>query len=133
MKHICNNGHETSIGDAMSGRCPECDARNLARGIAEASYDAPVIRRNGPRYKRFMSDEGIAIELFIADANASNFGNILAIRTGNADDRRKWPQSDGTIALVGVFTPAELRDMADDLEALQYARWAEQAAKEEDI
>ncbi len=53
-------------------------------------------------------------------------------RTAN-DDRRKWIQPDGAIALVGVFTPAELRDMADDLEALQYARWAEQAAKEEDI
>lgn len=46
------------------------------------------------------------------------------------DDRRQWKQPDGTIALVGVFTPAELRAMADELEAAAYAAWAEQAARE---
>lgn len=40
-----------------------------------------VIRRNGEKYKRFR-EAGIAIDLFIADPG--NYGNILAIRTGDS-------------------------------------------------
>lgn len=41
------------------------------------------VKRNGPRYKRFMLPEGIVCELFIADPHGSNWGNLVAIRTGN--------------------------------------------------
>lgn len=40
------------------------------------------VRRNGPRYKRLLV-RGEVVELFIASAD--NYGNILAIRTGDAD------------------------------------------------
>lgn len=40
-------------------------------------------KRAGPKYKRFRWSEEIGIDLFIADGR--NYGNTLAIRTGNAD------------------------------------------------
>lgn len=44
-----------------------------------------VVKRDGPKYKRLVivGREDTPIDLFIA--NAANWGNILAIRTGNAD------------------------------------------------
>jgi DNA polymerase/3'-5' exonuclease PolX len=46
------------------------------------------LKRNGPRYKRFRLPcaEFFALDLFIADAD--NYGNTLAIRTGDADFSR---------------------------------------------
>lgn len=52
--------------------------------IGQLHFD-PITKRNGERYKRFMVS-GIAVDLFIADD--SNYGNTLAIRTGNADFSR---------------------------------------------
>jgi DNA polymerase/3'-5' exonuclease PolX len=50
-----------------------------------------VTKRNGDKYKRFWwavwnPSAGIAIDLFIADER--NYGNTLAIRTGNSDFSR---------------------------------------------
>lgn len=43
-----------------------------------------TVKRRGERYKRFVvPGRGVAVDLFIADE--SNFGNIFAIRTGDAD------------------------------------------------
>src|SRR6185437_7509005 len=45
------------------------------------------LRRNGEKYKRFRAHgSGICVDFFIADHE--NFGNILAIRTGNSDFSR---------------------------------------------
>jgi DNA polymerase/3'-5' exonuclease PolX len=52
--------------------------------IGQLHFD-PIVKRNGERYKRFMVS-GIVLDLFIADN--SNYGNTLAIRTGNADFSR---------------------------------------------
>lgn len=52
--------------------------------IGALHFDA-ITKRNGERYKRFMVG-GIAVDLFIADNH--NYGNTLAIRTGNADFSR---------------------------------------------
>jgi DNA polymerase/3'-5' exonuclease PolX len=61
----------------------------MAREV-HLSWDRQTLR-NGERYKRFWwagwnPSAGIAVDLFIADRE--NFGNILAIRTGNAEFSR---------------------------------------------
>lgn len=58
-----------------------------ANGTGPWTLD-PNLRRNGPKYKRLMHwQTGIACDLFIADA--SNWGNILTIRTGPGDFSRE--------------------------------------------
>lgn len=51
----------------------------------------PVVKRNGERYKRFQIitaiQQELALELFFTDAD--NFGNMVAIRTGDQDFSRR--------------------------------------------
>ena len=70
----------------------------------ELLLDAKV-RRNGPRYKRFITPDApdIPIELFIAERG--NFGNILAIRTGDAEFSRRMV----TPLATGGLMPAGYR------------------------
>lgn len=71
------------FGDALSG-LPPLDAlcAQLVR-YDELHLDAKL-KRDGPKYKRFIHPRGrIAIDLFIA--SPGNFGNLIAIRTGDAD------------------------------------------------
>ena len=52
----------------------------ILSGVVAWDRETP---RNGPRYKRlWLPALGMAVDLFLADPD--NFGNILAIRTGNA-------------------------------------------------
>lgn len=74
----------------------------VIKGYWELDRDNP---KNGRRYKRFVieaSGEMIVVELFIADA--SNFGNTLAIRTGDAD----WTRLMVTRGSSGLM-PSDLR------------------------
>lgn len=58
--------------------------RCLSAGLLAWDTGTP---RNGPRYKRFRFPAlGLPLDLFIA--GAGNWGNILAIRTGDADFSR---------------------------------------------
>lgn len=71
------------FGDATSALPPleALCARLVAYG--ELRLD-PQLKRDGPKYKRFIHPRGkIAIDLFIA--STENFGNQIAIRTGDAD------------------------------------------------
>lgn len=45
----------------------------------------PARRVDGPKQKRFWLREGVELELWIASVSGDNFGNTVAIRTGNAD------------------------------------------------
>lgn len=78
----------------------------LSRLIAEGFifYDQRV-KRNGPRYKRLVLPQHAetAIELFIADEH--NWGNTLAIRTGNAE----FSKALVTKRLHGGLMPTDLR------------------------
>lgn len=47
------------------------------------AFDGKV-KRNGARYKRLLRGD-VGIDLFIADADGSNYGNLLCIRTGDAE------------------------------------------------
>lgn len=60
----------------------ECVEELIASGTLKLDL---VVRRNGAKYKRFMN-EGIICDLFIVEP--MNYGNILAIRTGNAEFSR---------------------------------------------
>ena len=65
-------------------RRPSCLNETVDRLIAEGrlEWDGALVRR-GSKYKRLLVPRrGIALDLFLADH--LNFGNILAIRTGNA-------------------------------------------------
>ena len=77
----------------------------LARLIAAGrlAYDTKL-KRNGERYKRLtLPGRDMAIDLFIADA--LNWGNILAIRTGDADFSRALVTS----RLHGGLMPGNLK------------------------
>jgi DNA polymerase/3'-5' exonuclease PolX len=72
-----------AFGDPASALPPleALCARLVAYG--ELRLD-PQLKRDGPKYKRFVHPRGkIAIDLFIAAPE--NFGNQIAIRTGDAD------------------------------------------------
>ena len=62
------------------------DALYTLRETGILEYDRRV-KRDGAKYKRFIVNPGtyrsIALDLFIADRH--NFGNTLALRTGNAE------------------------------------------------
>ena len=85
--------------------------RLLARQVAQKvlSYDL-VVRRDGPRYKRFLLRfggplarfDGAPLDLFIADED--NWGNTLVIRTGNADFSRllMTPRQAGGLMPTGL-------------------------------
>lgn len=75
--------------DMFLNRCPPDDiVENYLLGfLSKALSDGtltldPALKRNGDKYKRFLFD-GMPLDLFIADED--NLGNILAIRTGNAE------------------------------------------------
>ncbi len=57
------------------------DCIGMAVDGGKFDYDTKV-KRNGDKYKRFVY-RGMAVDLFIAEPD--NFGNIFAIRTGNAE------------------------------------------------
>lgn len=51
----------------------------------------PSLKRNGAKYKRLVYTRGavrLPVDLFIADPSGENFGNLLAIRTGDAEFSR---------------------------------------------
>ncbi len=71
----------------LFGTATEAENNLLEMRIGELVASAELeldtqLRRNGAKYKRFRA-QGIAIDLFIAQE--MNYGNILAIRTGNAE------------------------------------------------
>lgn len=72
-----------TFGDATSALPPlEALCAQLVR-FGELSRNSRN-PKDGPRYKTFLHPRGkIAIDLFIADGN--NFGNQIAIRTGDAE------------------------------------------------
>lgn len=70
-------------GDTRS--CPMLDAvLHYAVGAGFLRYDE-LVKRNGPLYKRFVLPccPEVAVDLFLATHD--NYGNTLAIRTGDAD------------------------------------------------
>lgn len=74
----------------LFGDIPDTGA--LEAAIASAMRDGVIawdleLRRNGDKYKRFIVPQhGICVDFFVADHD--NFGNILAIRTGNSEFSR---------------------------------------------
>lgn len=86
-------GHDSELDNAL--------AYAMRGGAIE--YDRKV-RRDGPKYKRlWLPAHEIAVDLFIADAN--NWGNILAIRTGNAD----FSKALVTKRIYGGLMPTDMR------------------------
>ena len=93
---------ETRIGDVEIVLEPRYDADLFGNALpTSAPLDAALKRcldsgllawdkhtpRNGPRYKRFVIPAlGLPLDLFLA--GEGNWGNILAIRTGDADFSR---------------------------------------------
>lgn len=59
----------------------------VLQGVVDDKWEMDRINaKNGRRYKRFVVHAGgefVSVDLFIADSQ--NFGNLLAIRTGDAD------------------------------------------------
>ena len=54
-----------------------------------ARHPEPAKRKDGPRWKTlWLPVERIAVDLFIADARGSNWGNQMAIRTGDYEFSR---------------------------------------------
>lgn len=81
--------HLDLLGDPIPGKPTPLD-ETLATMMQTDSYwwDEDV-KRNGPRYKRFVTSFGGtlgAVDLFLADSE--NWGNQLAIRTGSASFSR---------------------------------------------
>jgi DNA polymerase/3'-5' exonuclease PolX len=69
----------------------------------DLAYDTET-PRNGERYKRLrLPGADVAIDLFVADT--TNWGNILAIRTGNADFSRLLVTS----RVFGGLMPTDMR------------------------
>lgn len=72
-------------------------------GSGQLAFDKQT-KRNGPKYKRLcLPGHEMAIDLFIA--NAANWGNILAIRTGDADFSRALVTS----RVFGGLMPTDMR------------------------
>lgn len=64
----------------------------------------PTRKALGPKYKRlWLVHEGIALDLFLADEH--NYGNLIAIRTGDSDFSRALVTS----RLAGGLMPAGMR------------------------
>lgn len=71
------------LGDPLdSPPLEEMIRAGIRAGVLE--WDT-VTKRNGPRYKRFRIPKagGVALDLFLTDSR--NFGNQMAIRTGDAE------------------------------------------------
>lgn len=81
-------------------------ARQLVRFDGE-------LKRNGPKYKRLVHGHGtaeqIVIDLFIAEP--TNYGNLVAIRTGNAEFSRLLV----TQRAFGGLMPGDLRQSGGHL------------------
>lgn len=92
------------FGAATGQRYSELDdALADAMRAGRIEYDT-VTKRNGNRYKRlWLPAHGIAVDLFLADPG--NWGNILAIRTGNANFSRALVTS----RTQGGLLPSDLR------------------------
>lgn len=96
--HIPNLFGQTGT---QSSRLEEKIAHLLATG--KVTLDTKT-KRNGPKYKRLrLPGHEAVVELFIA--NAANWGNILAIRTGDAD----FSHALVTSRLYGGLMPSDLK------------------------
>lgn len=77
--------------DFFGNRTPETDThyshlKDVLHKLVGDKFDYdPKLKRDGDKYKRFVY-RGMAVDLFIAEPD--NLGNILAIRTGNAEFSR---------------------------------------------
>jgi len=71
----------------------------------------PSKRKDGPKYKTLWLPEsgGIAVDLFIADPSGDNWGNLLAIRTGDYE-----------FSQLLVTPAAERRAAAERLDAVRW-------------
>lgn len=83
---------ESLAYDMFGNRCQENDSVDfllddfISEAISKDKFDYdPKLKRDGDKYKRFVY-RGVAVDLFIAEPD--NLGNILAIRTGNAEFSR---------------------------------------------
>lgn len=77
--------------DIFGYRTPETDThyshlKDTLQTLIGNKFDYDhTVKRNGDKYKRFIY-RGMAVDLFIAETK--NFGNTMAIRTGNAEFSR---------------------------------------------
>ena len=90
IEYVCVPKIYTEMAyDMFLNRCPPDDIIEnyllgfLSKALSDGTLTLdPALKRNGDKYKRFLFD-GMPLDLFIADED--NLGNILAIRTGNAE------------------------------------------------
>lgn len=81
--------HLDLLGNPIPGKATPLDETLATLMQTDSYWWDEHVKRNGPRYKRFITSFGGtlgAVDLFLADSE--NFGNQLAIRTGSASFSR---------------------------------------------